>query len=120
MTYTPEQNPYNPVVNKKKKGPDVAVVGFLLGLLFPVLALVLLYFFWFGDYTFANYISMFGGINNSFLMNNASKAISLAMISNLMPLYFFLNRKKYLTVRGILMASVLFCLLIVLYKFVWQ
>ncbi len=51
-------------------------------------------FFWFGNYSFANYISMFTGIDTPFLMNNASKAVSLAMLANLIPFYFFLNRKK--------------------------
>lgn len=114
----------NPVINtrphRKKVGPDSAVFGLLIGLLFPVVGLFILYFVWSGDTTLVNYLKMFTAFNSPILMNTASKALSLAMITNLVPFYFFLNRKQYLTVRGILMSMVLIGVMIVLYKFVWQ
>lgn len=113
------QQPLKPVPPRRNKG-DVAVVGFLIGVIVPIIALVGLFFLWFGTGTFMQYVNMFSETNNPIAMNNASKAISLAMIANLIPFYIFLNKKKYLTVKGILVSSGLFVLLIVLYKFVWQ
>lgn len=105
---------------KKKFGPDAAAFGLLAGLLFPAVGLLVLYFVWSRDTSFGEYLRMFTAFDSPILMNTASKALSLSMIANLIPFYFFLNRKQYLTVRGILISMVLIGVLIVLYKFVWQ
>ncbi|WP_118972337.1 hypothetical protein [Taibaiella koreensis] len=116
-------NPASPTGSrpyKKKVGPDTAVFGLLIGLLFPALGLILLYFIWSRDISFSKYLQMFTAISSPIMMSTASKALSLSMIANLAPFYFFLNRKQYLTVRGILMSMILIGVLVVLYKFVWQ
>lgn len=105
---------------KKKIGPDSAIFGLLVGLLFPALGVLVLYFLWSGNASLASYLGMFLQFKSPSLMNTASKVLSLAMIGNLIPFYFFLNRKQYLTVRGILVGMMLIGVLIVLYKFVWQ
>jgi hypothetical protein len=111
----PGSRPY-----KKKVGPDAAPFGLLIGLVFPLLGLIVLYFVWARDTSFGNYLKMFTAFDSPILMGTASKALSLSMIANLLPFYFFLNRKQYLTVRGILIAMVLIGVMVVLYKFVWQ
>jgi hypothetical protein len=114
----------NPIIktrpHRKRIGPDAAPFGLLVGLLFPIVGLSILYFVWSGDTTLVNYIKMFAAFDSPVLMSTASKALSLAMITNLIPFYFFLNRKQYMTVRGILISMVLIGVMIVLYKFVWQ
>lgn len=105
---------------KKKIGPDAAAFGLVVGLLFPALGLIVLYFVWSRDISFGKYLQMFTMLNSPIMMSTASKALSLSMIANLIPFYFFLNRKQYLTVRGILIAMVLIGLMVVLYKFIWQ
>lgn len=119
MSAESPQNPYSRPY-KKKVGPDAAPFGLLMGLLFPLLGLLLLYFLWSGKHSFAGYLRLFTTFDSPGMMNAASKALSLSMIANLIPFYFFLNRKQYLTVRGILMSMLLIAVLIVLYKFVWQ
>lgn len=117
----PSPNPYpGSRPYKKKLGPDSAAFGLVVGLIFPALGLILLYFIWSRDLGFGKYLQMFTATNSPILMSTASKALSLSMIGNLIPFYFFLNRKQYLTVRGILISMVLIGLLVVLYKFVWQ
>lgn len=122
MSAEPSQNSYSnaPRPYKKKAGPDAAAFGLLVGLIFPVLGLLLLFFVWSGNQSFAGYMRIFISFDSPSMMNTASKALSLSMITNLIPFYFFLNRKQYLTVRGILMSMVLIGVMIVLYKFVWQ
>ncbi len=121
MSIDPQQNPYpNPRPYKKKQGPDSAAFGLLVGIIFPILGILVLYFLWADSYSFGSYLRMFTEFNSPALMNNASKVISLSMIANLLPFYYFLNRKQYLTVRGILVSMVLLGVLVVLYKFVWQ
>ena len=105
---------------KKKAGTNVAALGLLVGILFPVVAILVLYFFWPTSGTFGDYMHTFVSVHNSYDMNKASKVLSLSMIANLIPFYFFLNKKQFLAVRGILMSMVLFFLLFVLYRFVWS
>ena len=104
----------------KKAGTDVAALGLLIGIAFPVLGIIVLYFLWSTSGTFGDYLHSFVSFNNAYEMNKASKVLSLSMIANLIPFYFFLNKKQYLAVRGILISMVLFFLLFVLYRFVWS
>jgi hypothetical protein len=106
--------------HRKKVGPDAAAFGLLVGLLFPIAGIFLLYFVWSGNNSMGNYFRMFVAFDSPSQMNVSSKALSLSMITNLIPFYFFLNRKQYMTVRGILISMVLIGVLIVLYKFAWQ
>lgn len=119
MSTMPGYEPLPLPGRNKKKGPDSAAVGLIAGLIFPVIGILLLYFFW-GNGSYAKYLGMFFETNNPFRMDSASKVLSLSLIANLAPFYFFLNRKCYQTTKGIILASFLYCLLIVMYKFVWQ
>lgn len=104
----------------KKRGPDSALLGLIIGIIFPCLSVMLLYFIQYRDYSFGRYLGIFIEFGNPYLMEQASKLISLSMISNLIPFYYFLNKKCYLSTRGILLATMLSFVLIILYKFVWQ
>lgn len=114
------QIPYN-LDNKKKKNhsPDHIIAGLLIGLVFPLSGVLLLYFFW-GNGDFKSYCTMFFDTHNYLRVDKASKVLSLSMITNLIPFYYFLNKKKYQTARGVLTAMFVYGIIIVLYKFVWQ
>jgi hypothetical protein len=121
MTTEPFQIPGPGMRPKRKKsGLDIAALGLLVGIAFPVIAILILFFFWPTSGTFGDYMHTFVSFSNSYEMNKASKVLSLSMIANLIPFYFFLNKKYYLAVRGILMSMVLFFVLLILYRFVWS
>lgn len=117
-----DQLPTEYNLRKKTKGPkpDNALLGLILGIAFPCIGICLLYWAMWTDKSFSSYLSMFTNIKSSFDMSEASKVISLAIITNLIPFYYFLNKKAMLTVKGIIIASALALLLVVLYKFVWN
>lgn len=104
---------------RPKKPLDNTLIGLLAGLLFPILGIVVLFFFW-GNGNWSYYFKQFTEFGSPTSMEQSSKLISLSMIANLAPFYFFLNKKAYLSTRGIIIASFLFAILIFLYKFVWQ
>lgn len=118
----PEISEISEIKKKRKKHQrfNFAPLGLLVGLIFPAIALIFLYFFFFSRWNFSTYVKMFTDFTNSVEMNNSSKMLSLAMISNLIPFYFFLNKKYYQTTKGILVASFLCGFLIFMYKFIWQ
>lgn len=110
----------HPIPNNRRSGaPDSAIMGFIAGIAATLLGIIVLYFFW-GNGDFKTYFSEFTRFGTSLYMERSSKIISLAMIANLIPFYFFLNKRKYLSTRGVLIAAFLFVVLIILYKFVWQ
>ncbi|KAA5536977.1 hypothetical protein F0919_04720 [Taibaiella lutea] len=120
MANDPVQIPNYGRPKKGKSGTDVAALGLLIGIAFPILGIVVLYFLWSTSGTFGDYLHSFVSFNNAYEMNKASKVLSLSMIANLVPFYYFLNKKQYLAVRGILISMVLFFLLFVMYRFVWS
>ncbi len=114
-----QQIPYN--LNKKRKknrGPDNLFAGIFIGLIFPMSGVLLLYFFW-GNGDFKSYCTMFFDTHNYLRIDKASKVLSLSMITNLIPFFHFLNKKKYLSARGILCSMFIYGIIILLYKFVW-
>lgn len=110
---------FNNPSQKKSKLPDNTILGFILGLIFPVIGICILYFFW-GDGSFEGYISNFYNTSSPLAMRTASKIMSLSMFTMLIPFNIFINRKKYYSTRGIILATSIFAILIILYNFVWQ
>lgn len=119
---TKENTPteYNLRKDPKKPKGDVAILGWVLGIIFPCLGIFVLYWLQWTDMSLSQYLKMFTNVHNPYNMNQASKVISLAVIMNLIPFYFFLNRKAMQAVKGVVIASVLALLLVVFYKFIWQ
>jgi hypothetical protein len=91
---------------------DSLILGLILGLLIPVLGV------------FAFYYSKFAAVNPGqfFLIATKHKVLSpmlsLCAILNLGTFYLFLNKNLYLTARGIILATIIYGVTIVLLKFV--
>lgn len=117
-----EKTPLEYNINKGQRRSkwDVALLGLILGIIFPCIGLLLLYWLQWQDLSFSQYVGKFTNTGSSLGMKAASKLVSLAIIFNLIPFYFFLNKKAMQTVRGVVIASALALLLVVFYLFVWQ
>jgi len=81
------------------------LVGLLIGLVTPMVFLPILLFLM----SISN-MNSFSYLWNQFLENdmNSSRYLSLALISNLIWFYYFLNREKYYQARGIIMGMMCF------------
>lgn len=117
-----ERTPLAHNLNKDSKRSkwDIALLGLILGIVFPCIGLLVLYWLQWTDLSFSQYVGKFTNTNSSLGMKAASKLISLSIIFNLIPFYFFLNKKAMQTVKGVVIASALALLLVVFYLFVWQ
>lgn len=104
---------------KNRKIPDKTWLGLVLGLIFPIIGIIILYFFW-GTGSFGLYIRSFTDFENVNAMRQSSKIVSLSMFAMLVPFNFFLNKRKYYSTRGVIIATCLYAVLILLYNFVWQ
>ncbi len=110
-------NPQTQMRRRQRSAIDKAGLGLLAGLAFGIIGLVLVYFIIYRSSGWSYYMDMFFKMEPTPAF--AAKSISLAMICNLAPFYFFLNKKAYQGTKGVIIATGLMGLLFILYKFIW-
>jgi hypothetical protein len=94
------------------KFKDSMLLGLLLGLLIPIVGVLIFYY------------SKFAAVDIWVFMQVATKhkvlspMLSLCAILNLGTFYVFLNKNLYLTARGVILATIVYGVTIVLLKFV--
>lgn len=110
---------YNPKMPKVDK-LNQPLVGFLSGLIFYIIGIVILYFAR-NRYnpSIKNLWNTLTGIDNPYLTNEASKLLSLALIALLIPFWWHLNKNRYYATRGVLIIAMIGAVLIFMYNFIW-
>ena len=92
------------------------VTGFLLGLVLPLLGAVLVYFLLFrADFSFEQFTTT--------LLRNpreSAKVLSLAILPNMLALMYFNRRRNTEVVRGLMAVNVIWIVLFILQRFVWN
>ncbi|HTN47343.1 MAG TPA: hypothetical protein VL098_13420 [Flavipsychrobacter sp.] len=92
-----------------------APFGFVLGIFFPILGLIVVYLIKFSGAGLGNFFEV--------LFNNhetAALLLSFSLFANLIPFIYYTNKRLDATAKGILIATMLYALLIVLLKYVWH
>ncbi len=93
---------------------DVPVLGFTIGLILPVLGMCVMYMLWGHHQGFFDFVK---GLTRQRGM--ASKVMTLSLLANLIP-FVYCNLKRYdYTMRGIVIATMMYALFIFLIMFVW-
>ena len=93
---------------------NVPVVGFVIGLFLPLAGLLIMKFLWFGHETFSEFIHRLGA-NHSIL----AKVLTMSLLVNLIPFVYCINKRYDYTMNGVVVATMLYAVLIVLIMFVW-
>jgi len=93
---------------------NVPVLGFILGILFPMLGMGVMYLVKFNNIPFGDFIQTM--VNNHKV---ASLVLSLSLLANAIPFIYYTNERLDYTARGILVATILYAVFIVLLKWVW-
>ena len=93
---------------------NVSILGFIIGILAPVLGMFIIYLIKFNSDSVDTFIQKL--VHNT---DAAAMVISLSILANIVPFIYYTNRRLDLTARGILIATMLYAVLIVLLKFVW-
>jgi len=93
---------------------NVPVLGLIIGLIFPMLGMLVMYLVKFTGTPFGEFI-------RTMVANHkvAAMVLSLSLLANAIPFIFYTNKRLDLTARGILVATMLYAVLIILLKFVW-
>lgn len=93
---------------------DVPLVGFVIGLLCPVVGFFIMYLAW------GNHEGVGTFISHMFHMKGmASKVLTLSLLANLVPFLYTTTKRYDYAMRGIVIATMLYALFIFLIKFVW-
>lgn len=92
-----------------------SIIGFLLGIIMPVLGFLIVFFVMRAGNTFSTFVT-----NLSAQHGLLSKVISLSILANLIPFIFFNSRRLDEASKGVFIATMLFAVIIVLLRFVWS
>ena len=99
----------------KKSTWDKLPIGLIVGLIGPLFGFLIygIYYSFSHDITFSHFV------NRIFLGNRVLVApiISLSLLFNILPFYFFINRQFYRAGRGILLSFFLYAIVIIYYRF---
>jgi hypothetical protein len=93
---------------------NVPVLGFIIGLIFPMLGMLVMYFLKFSGTPFGQFVDT--------LVDNhkvAAMVLSLSLLANAIPFIYYTNKRLDQTAKGIFIATMLYAVLIVLLKWVW-
>jgi hypothetical protein len=93
---------------------NVSLLGLIIGLLLPVVGMFIVYLVMAGGSSFGSFITT---LKHNF--DTAALVLSLSILINIIPFIYYTNRRLDLTARGLLIATMLYAVFIVLLKFVW-
>jgi len=91
---------------------NVPVFGLLLGIIFPILGVLVMYLVKFNTDSFGSFI---GTLFRQ--PKVGAMVLSLALIANLIPFLFFTSRRLDLSARGVLVATMLYAVPIIIMRF---
>jgi hypothetical protein len=96
---------------------DVPIIGFIYGLFLPVFGFIIMYFWWgkgLHRLSLGEFVSRLSHDHKVF-----ARVLTMSILINLIP-FVYCNYKRYdYTMRGIVVATMLYAVLIVLIMFVW-
>jgi len=90
------------------------VVGFIYGVIGPLIGLLIMKLVWYSSRPMGDYLDMLRHDHETMF-----KVFSLALLVNLVPFNIFNRRRSYQASKGVLIATMLYVLFIVLVRYVW-
>ena len=93
---------------------DIPILGFIIGLLLPLVGVIIMYFLW------GNHEGIFEFIRSlTHLKGMASKVLTLSLLINLVPFVFYTSKRLDQTAKGVFIATMIYAVIVVFIKFVW-
>ncbi len=93
---------------------NVAALGLALGIIMPMIGVLIMFLVKFQNEGFGPYVeAIFTKGKFGFMV------LSLSLLLNLVPFIYFTNRRLDLSARGVLIATMLYAVLMILIRYVW-
>ncbi|MCD6010269.1 MAG: hypothetical protein K0Q79_131 [Flavipsychrobacter sp.] len=96
---------------------DVPLIGFIYGLLLPVLGLMAMYLWWGKGLHHLNFNEFFSRLSSDHEV--LARVLTMSLLINLIPFVYCNYRRYDYSMRGVVIATMLYAVVIVLLKFVW-
>ncbi|MBS1588689.1 MAG: hypothetical protein JST52_03655 [Bacteroidetes bacterium] len=93
---------------------NVPIFGLLIGIIFPILGMLVVYLINSAGASFPEFLHALASKHKE-----AAAVLSLSLVANAIPFIYYTNKRLDLTARGILIATMIYAVLIVLLKYVW-
>jgi hypothetical protein len=93
---------------------NVPIVGFIIGLLLPILGFAMIFFMWFKGRELGSVLSMLAHDHRT-----ASKVLVLSLLPNLVPFVYCNMKRLDYAMKGIVIATMLYALVDIFVMFVW-
>lgn len=94
---------------------NVPVLGLLLGIIFPILGLLVVYLVKFSNASMGDFFQVLFNDHKA-----AALMLAFSLFANLIPFIYYTNKRLDGTAKGVLIATMLYAVLIVLLKYVWH
>jgi len=91
---------------------DLIKLGFIIGVFLPVITIILVYFLRFGSYSLPSFL------RTIMVLRTLPQFLSLAVLPNLLAFFIFIWLDHLFAARGVLGATIVDALIIVLIKFI--
>ena len=93
---------------------DVPITGFVIGLLLPLLGFAIMFLLWSHGLKFSEFTRILSKNHKEF-----AKVLTMSLLINLLPFVYCNTKRLDYIMRGIVVATMLYAVLIVLIMFVW-
>ena len=93
---------------------NVPFIGFVIGLLLPVLGFFIMSKVWGVGMRFSEFLSRVKGDHKVF-----ARVLTMSLLINLIPFYYFMRKRLDYAMNGVVVATMLYAVLVVLLMFVW-
>jgi len=102
------------IMKKRKKAFNTIVTGLIPGFILPIISI---YVFYIMQGTFHGAFEDY--LRQVIEYRAITKVISVCMFANLGMFYIFLQTDRYKSARGVLLATIIYAIVMVLYMFVF-
>lgn len=93
---------------------NLPIIGFIIGAVLPLAGMAIVYFILFREVPFDRFLTYMKHDHRI-----AAKVLTLSILINLLPFLYFTRRRLDYTARGVLVATILYAVFIILLRFVW-
>lgn len=94
---------------------NVPFLGFVIGLLLPLLGFFIMYKWWGHGMTFGYFVDRMKSDHKVY-----AKVLTMSLLINLAPFLYFKSKRLDYTMNGVVVATMLYAVYIVLVMFVWS
>ncbi len=93
---------------------NVPFVGFIIGMLLPILGFFIMFKLWGTGTTFKGFFVMMNESHKTY-----AKVLTMSLLINLAPFLYYKTKKLGYAMNGVVVATMLYSVYIVLLMFVW-